>query len=177
MGVQLLTDTRWNDRLLSEPFILLGLEVGLDGDMRELAVNMLKAQEARYKSTGIVTMVSEDAVSVPPQYFYYYCVYCNGKPFVVDASTPGKTLDSPRWVSTKAAYGWHALMPNEYTRTVLDYVSAAKDAKRGWASGVYEGKKQSTNTFDINTAAVMMEIAFYRLRGDKPLLEPGPLAP
>jgi hypothetical protein len=177
MGVPLLSDTRYDDRLLSEPFILLGLEVGLTGDVRDLAANMLKVQEARYRSTGIVTMVSEDAVSVAPDYFYYYCVYCRGKPFVIDASTPGKALDSPRWVSTKAAYGWHAIMPNEYTKTAVDYVSAAKDAKHGWASGVYEGKKQSTNTFDINTAAVMMEVAFYRLRGNKPLIEPGPVSP
>jgi hypothetical protein len=177
LGVKLLTDTRYNDRLLSEPFVLLGLEAGLTGDMRELAANMLKVQEARYKKTGIVTMVSEDAVSVPPEYFYYYCVYCSGKSFIIDASTPGKALDSPRWVSTKAAYGWHALMPNEYTKTAVDYVSAAKDPKHGWASGVYEGKNQSTNTFDINTAAVMMEVAFYRLRGNRPLIELAPVTP
>jgi hypothetical protein len=177
MGVKILSDNRYNDRLLSEPFILLGLEAGLSGDVLDLAQNVLKLQEARYKKTGIVTMVSEDAVSVPPEYFYYYCVYCNGKPFVIDASVPGKTLDSPRWVSTKAAYGWHALMPSDYTKTAVDYVNAAKDAKRGWASGVYEGKQQSTNTFDINTAAVMMEVAFYRLRGNKPLLENATLLP
>jgi hypothetical protein len=56
-------------------------------------------------------------------------------------------------------------------------VNSAKDSKRGWASGVYEGKQQSTNTFDINTAAVMMEVAFYRLRGNKPLLENATLLP
>ncbi len=177
LGVPILADKRFQDRLLSEPFILYGLEVGLDGDMKELASNVLKVQEARYKSTGTVTMVSEDAVAVPPEYFYYYCVYCSGKPFVIDASTPGKALDSPRWVSTKAAYGWDALMPSEYTKTVLSYVSPASDPKRGWASGVYESSRKSTETFDINTAAVMMEVAYYRLRGNKPLMEPAALLP
>ncbi len=171
MGVPLLADKRYQDRLVSEPFVLYGLELGLDGDMRDLAANMLKAQEARYKSTGVVTIASEDAVSVPPQYFYYYCVYCSGKPFIIDASTPGKTLDSPRWVSTKAAYGWHALMPSDYTKLAVDYVGGARDPKRGWASGVFEGSKKSTQTYDINTASVMMEVALYRLRGNKPLME------
>jgi hypothetical protein len=177
LGVQLLSDKRAQDRLLSEPFILYGLELGLSGDMKDLAANVLKAQEARYESTGTVTMVSEDAVSVPPEYFYYYCVYCSGKPFVIDASSPGKTLDSPRWVSTKASFGWNAIMPDDYTKRAVDFVQAADDPKRGWASGVYESSRKSTNTFDINTAAVMMEIAFYRLRGDKPLIEDATLLP
>ncbi len=177
LGVPLFADKRYQDRLVSEPFVLYGLELGLDGDMRDLAANLLKAQEARYKATGTITIASEDAVSVPPQYFYYYCVYCSGKPFVIDASTPGNTLDSPRWVSTKAAFGWHVLLPSEYTKLAVDYVSGARDPKRGWASGVFEGTRKSTQTFDINTASVMMEVAFYRLRGNKPLLEDASLVP
>jgi len=171
LGVTLLGDKRANDRLLSEPFILYGLELGLDGDMRDLAQKLLQAQEARYKSTGKVTIVSEDAVSVPPEYFYYYCVYCSGKPFVIDGSTPGRPMSGPRWVSTKAAYAWNALFPSDYTKLAVDYVNPAKDARRGWASGIFEDSKKSTNTFDINTAAVLMEVAFYKLRGDKPLSE------
>jgi hypothetical protein len=173
LGVPLLQDRRFQDRLLSEPFILQGLELGLNGDMRDLAANVLKVQQARFDSTGKITMVSEDAVSVPPEYFYYYCVYCNGKPFVIDVSSPGKEKDSPRWVSTKAAFGWHALMPSPYTKKVTDYVTAARDAKHGWASGVYEKTGASTNTWDINTAAVLLEIAYYQLRGGKPLIEAG----
>jgi hypothetical protein len=173
LGVQLLGDRRSQDRLLSEPFILQGLEVGLTGDMRELAGNLLKAQEARFNSTGQVTIVSEDAVAVAPHHFYYYCVYCSGKPFVVNIFRPGEELDAPRWVSTKGAYGWHAIMPNAYTKRATDYVAPALDAQKGWATGVYEGSRKSTETYDVNTAAVMMEIAYFQLRGGKPLIEPG----
>ncbi|HEU5173682.1 MAG TPA: DUF3131 domain-containing protein [Gemmatimonadaceae bacterium] len=172
LGVELLQDTRSLDRLLSEPFILQGIELGLSGEMQTLARNVLAAQEARYRQTGQVTIVSEDALSVKPHYFYYYCVYCNRKPFVVDISSPGKELDSPRWVSTKAAFGWHALMPSEYTRTATAYVAKSKDPRRGYASGVFEKTGASTNTFDINTASVLLEIAFYQLRGGKPLIQP-----
>jgi hypothetical protein len=170
-GVEILEDTRWQDRLLSEPFVLYGLEVGLSGAYRDLAANVLKAQQARFDSTGRMTIVSEDASTIAPHYFYYYCVYCSGKPFSIDVSTPGKTLDGPRWVSTKAAFGWHAIMPNDYTKKAVEFVSAANDPKKGWASGVSEDSRQSTKSWDINTAAVLLEVAQYQLRGGKPLIE------
>ena len=171
MGVELLEDTRWSDRLLSEPFVLYGIEMGMPDAYRALAEKVLKVQQARYDSTGKMTIVSEDASSVAPHYFYYYCVICSGKPFVIDLSTPGKELDGPRWVSTKAAFGWHALMPSEYTKKAIDFVRPALDAKRGWASGVMESNGQSTLAWDVNTAAVLLEIAAYQLRGGKPLID------
>lgn len=177
LGVTLLEDTRWQDRLLSEPFVLYGIELGLTGDYRDLAMNVLKAQQARYDSTGKITIVSEDASSIGPHYFYYYCVYCSGKAFTIDVSTPGKTLDGPRWVSTKAAFGWHALFPSDYTKKALDFVAAANDPKKGWASGVMEDTGKSTNSWDVNTASVLLEIAHYQLRGGKPLIESATITP
>jgi len=176
-GVEILEDTRWQDRLLSEPFVLYGLEFGLTGAYRDLAANVLKAQQARFDSTGKMTIVSEDASPLPPQYFYYYCVYCSGKPFTIDVSTPGKTLDGPRWVSTKAAFGWNAIMPSDYTRKAIDFVAPANDPSKGWASGVMEDSGQSTKSWDINTAAVLLEVAYFQLRGGKPLIETASVAP
>lgn len=172
LGVEILEDRRAQDRLLSEPFVLHGLELGLNGDYGQLAARVLAAQQARWQQTGQVTIVSEDAVPVKPHYFYYYCVYCSGKPFVIDVSSPGKELDSPRWVSTKATFGWHALMPSDYTRKAMDYVARARDPNKGWATGVYEGAGGSTGAFDINTSSVLMEVAWYQLRGGRPLIEP-----
>jgi hypothetical protein len=173
LGVHLLADKRYTDRLLSEPFILYGLEFGLQGPLRDLAANVLKAQEARYKSTGQLTIMTEDAVSEPPDYFYYYCVLCDRHPFVVDLASPGKTRDHPRWISTKGAYGWDAIFPSDYTKRAVSAVAPAM-GKSGWASGIYESNGQSTKTIDINTAAVMLEIALYKLRGSHPLVEAAP---
>lgn len=171
LGVPLLADKRKLDRLTSEPFVLMGLELGFENGFGELASNVLRAQEARYRQTGVVTIVSEDAVAVKPAYFYYYCVYCNGKPFVIDISQPGNERTDPRWVSTKAALGWHALMPSEYTKLAVERVAPAITAK-GVASGVYEKSGESTATYDINTAAVVLETAWYVARGGKPLIAP-----
>ncbi|MEX2280864.1 MAG: DUF3131 domain-containing protein [Gemmatimonadota bacterium] len=172
LGQPLLADARGLDRITSEPFILAGLETGWTPAMRELAINVLGAQEARYRETNLITIVSEDAVGVPPHYFYYYCVYCNGKPFMIDVTDPGKFLDKPRWVSTKAAFAWHVLLPGDYTRLALDYAVKAR-TPNGWASGVFEGTGKPTNTHDINTAAIILEAAAFRKLG-RPFLAPRP---
>jgi hypothetical protein len=177
MGVPLLSDSRYQDRLLSEPFVLYGLELGMPDPVAQLAKNVLAAQEARYKSTGQITMVSEDALAVPPDYFYYYCVYCTRKPFIVENSSTSAEVASPKWVSTKATFGWNAILPDEYTLKAKDYVAPALDPAHGWASGVMEGSRASTKTYDINTAAVLLEVALYQLRGSKPLIQDAPVMP
>ncbi len=169
LGVPLLADVRGLDRISSEPFVLAGLETGWTPALKDLAVQVLAAQEARYEQTGIVTIVSEDALSIPPYYFYYYCVYCNGNAFVIDVADPGKSLDKPRWVSTKAAFAWHALLPGRYTAIALKRVEKAKTSA-GWSSGVFEQNGKPTYTYDVNTAAIILEAAAVRQRG-RPLLE------
>ena len=118
-----LADTRGDDLLTSEPFVLMGLELGWTGPTwRSLSLAVLAAQEARYKQTGIVTMVSEDAIPDPPAYFYYYLLYHNGKSFVVTSPSGDIAPTYPRWVSVKAAFGYHALAPSQYTWKALQTV-------------------------------------------------------
>lgn len=175
-GVQIPVDRRFQDRLVSDPFFLLGLELGYTPQMRELSQRVLAAQEGRYRSTGQVTIATEDAVGIPPHYFYYYCVYCNRKAFVVDLAAVGRTLDEPRWVSTKGAFGWHAVLPSDYTRIATEHVAPARDPLRGWASGVFEKTGASTRSYDINTAGILLEVAAFQLRGARPLIEAAPTA-
>ena len=169
LGIPITADKRGLDRLTSEPFIMHGLELGWSPELREMAWQTLSAQAARYASTGRVTMVSEDAINQPPHYFYYYCVYCSGKPFVINIHTPGVELNGPRWVSTKAAFAWHALLPSEYTWLAAQTVKPALNARSGWATGVFEDSKKSTDTYSLNTAALILEAALYRKTG-KPLI-------
>lgn len=163
-GVELLRDARGLDRLTSEPFILLGLEVGWNDEEAKLARNLLEVQAERYRRTRIMTIVSEDAVGIEPHYFYYYCVYCSGRAFVIEAHEPGRRYNSPRWQSTKATFGWHALLPSEYTSLAVERIQRAR-ANVGWSSGVLEGSGAATRSYDINTAAVILEAAAYRKLG------------
>lgn len=170
-GRRLAADLRAYDRLTSEPFVLLGLEVGWAPGIRALADELLAAQEDRYRRTGRVTVVSEDAISRPPHFFYYYCVYTKGREFAIDVQDPRAVVAGPRWVSTKASYAWHALLPGAYTRRAVEAVSPSR-TPRGWGSGVYEADGRSTGTINVNTQAVILEAALYHRRG-RPLLARG----
>jgi hypothetical protein len=174
MGVPLVADRRGHDHLTSEPFVLHGLELGWTPPLRELSMRMLEVQRERFRRTKQVTIVSEDAIPWKPYYFYYYNVNLQGKTFVVSAQGATTASRTPRWVSAKAAWGWHALLPSEYTRTAVQAVANARRTT-GWSSGVYEGTGHSTRGENVNTAAVILEAALYRETG-RPLAEPAPRA-
>jgi hypothetical protein len=173
LGVSIVADKRGDERITSEPYIMMGMETGwYSPELREQAWRVLAAQEARYKATGILTMVSEDALPDPPYYFYYYDVYRQGRSFVVDGPTGGPFVESPRWISSKAAFAWHALLPSPYTLAVVQAVQGAGLPGRGWGAGVYEGSLRPTGDASLNTAALILEAAVYNLRGHPFLVAP-----
>ena len=168
LGVPLLADRRRGEHLASEPFVLMGLELGWYPELRNQAWRMLAAQEARFRETQTVTVASEDAINREP-YFLYYSVFTDGRPFVV-LGPDGQAGEFPRTVSTKAAFGWHALLPSAYTWRAVQTVSAAA-SDGGWGSGVFEAEPgRSTGAENVNTAAVVLESALYYMRG-RPLIE------
>ncbi len=165
-GVAISVDARGSSRITSEPYVMMGLETGFYSPViRAQAIAVLAAQEARYTRTGIITMVSEDALPDPPYYFYYYSLFHNGRSFVVEGPDDGTYVDQPRWVSTKAAYGWEALFPTPYTRAALDLVRRAAIPGQGWGAGVYEGSGLPTGTPSLNTSALVLESLLYQSRG------------
>jgi len=174
LGIPLLADVRPDHHLTSDPFVMMGLELGWTGEMRELAWRVLAAQEARWRQTGTVTMVNEDALSGPP-YFLYYSVWADGREFRVEAPAGAPDGPTPRTVSTKAAYGWHALLPSEYTWTAVQRVAGAR-TERGWGAGVFETDGRISGQPNVNTAALVLEAALYVQRG-RPLVEPLPAPP
>jgi hypothetical protein len=175
LGVPLLADTRGGDLLTSEPFVMYGLEAGWTPEIRDLAWRVLAAQEARWRQTGSVTIVNEDALNGPP-YFLYYSVYADGKEFPVappEGAAPGPT---PRTVSTKGAFGWHALLPSAYTWLAVQKVAAAR-TPRGWGAGVFEESGRISGGENVNTAAVILEATLFTRRGGRPLIEPARVLP
>jgi len=175
LGVPLLADTRGGDLLTSEPFVMYGLEAGWSPEVRDLAWRVLAAQEARYRQTGAVTIVNEDALNGPP-YFLYYSVYADGKDFPVappEGAPPGPT---PRTVSTKGAYGWHALLPSAYTWLAVQKVEGSRTSS-GWGAGVFEDSGRISGGENVNTAAVILEATLYTRRGGRPLIEPSGATP
>jgi hypothetical protein len=170
LGVPLLADSRGGEHLTSDPLVMLGLEFGWTPETRGLAWRVLAAQEARWRETGRVTIVNEDALTGAP-YFLYYSVIGDGRPFLVEPPAGAPPGPTPRTVSTKGAYAWHALLPSAYTRRAVQTVEAARQ-DGGWAAGVMEDDpSRPSGAPNINTAAVVLQAALYVVRGGRPLVD------
>jgi hypothetical protein len=166
LGQSVLADRRGDDLLTSEPVVMLGLELGWpSADWERLARAILAAQEERHRRTGLVTIVSEDAVPRPPAYFYYYLLHHNGEDFVVVTPSHDLVPWNLRWVSAKAAFAWHALFPSAYTWLALQTIKGAESPNVGWSAGVYERSRVKVQSNNLNTAAVILESAAYFVRG------------
>ena len=176
-GVKIPVDTRdyqstnANNYVVSESYILDGIEFGFKGDLADYAARVLDAQKRRYESTGQLTAVSEDNLDQPP-YFLYNTVYSNG---IAWAPITEKNEPYPQFrnLSTKAAFGWRYLFPeNAYAQKIFDAVKDLfGDDQGGYYAGLYEVSKQPNKALTGNTNGLILEILYYKARGNKPLVE------
>lgn len=166
-GVSVPTDLRSSDTFrainptLSEPYMLQGLELGLDAESRRLASQVYLAQEARYRAEGIYTMVSEDHIDRSPS-FLYNSVFSNGRDWAV-VTEDGDAHPALRTVSLKAAFAWDSLYGREYTAGLrAELADLATD--RGWYAGRYESG-EANDVLTLNTNAVVLEAVHYKAFG------------
>lgn len=155
--------------LTADPYLLLGLELGLPNNIKPQVENLLKVQMQRYNRTGILTAVNEDSINRFP-YFLYYSVFANDKAWVPITSN-GKAYPHLRFISTKACFAWNALMPeHSYTKKLRKTAENAIAKNRGFYAGKYENPKLGHNTaVDVNTNAVILESLLYTTRNQTPL--------
>jgi hypothetical protein len=160
--------------VLSEPYVLDGLELGWDNISREFAWRVYRAQEERHRRTGQLTAVTEDHIDRAP-YFIYNTVYSDGRTWFTLTDT-GEEAANARSVSVKAAFGWHALYRTPYTTQLVETLATANDPQRGWYAGIYEADKSVNKALTANTNAVVLEslsyIAHGRLLGPAPKEKP-----
>ncbi|MEH2147492.1 DUF3131 domain-containing protein [Nostoc sp.] len=175
-GVQIPVDTRdfqstnANNYVVSESYILDGIEFGLQGELADFAARVLDVQKRRFDTTGQLTAVTEDNIDQAP-YFLYNTVYANGTNWatITDANQPYPQFRS---ISTKAAFGWRYLFPdNAYAQKVFD---AVKDLRSpddgGYYAGIYEESKQPNKALTGNTNGLILEILYYKSKGNHPLI-------
>lgn len=149
--------------VVSEPYVLDGLEFGWDEVSRELAFQVYRAQEERYRNANILTAVSEDHIDQPP-YFVYNTVFTDGKIWNC-ITEKGEDASQFRSISTKAVFGWYALYRSPYTEKLLGHVSNLFDPEKGWYSGVYESSGQPNKAITCNTNAIVLESLCYKKFG------------
>jgi len=83
-GIQIAADVRAPaefgalNYVVSEPYILDGIEYGWDRYSRELSKRVFDVQRARFEKTGVLTAVSEDNIDQAP-HFVYNTVFADGK--------------------------------------------------------------------------------------------------
>jgi hypothetical protein len=178
-GVQIPVDTRdfqstnANNYVVSESYILDGIEFGLQGELADFAARVLDVQKRRYDTTGQLTAVTEDNIDQPP-YFLYNTVYANGVNWatITDGNQPYPQFRS---ISTKAAFGWRYLFPdNAYAQKLFDAVKDLRSPDNGgYYAGIYEESKQPNKALTGNTNGLILEILYYKARGNRPLIGSG----
>jgi hypothetical protein len=169
-GVEVATDLRRADDfgvidpVLSEPYLLQGLELGFNRETALLAERVYQAQERRFASTGVWTMVSEDHLDRDPR-FLYSTVYGDGEAWAVlaDDGTPYPDL---RTVSAKAVFGWDVIFGTEYTsRLRQDLAGSLADPNAGWLAGRFESDGSPNAVLTLNTNAIILEAMHFKAFG------------
>ncbi|MGI0492030.1 DUF3131 domain-containing protein [Alkalinema pantanalense CENA528] len=165
--------TNANNYIVSESYILDGIEFGFDREMADYASRVFQVQERRFQQTGQLTAVTEDNIDGPP-YFLYNTVYANGQPWATITET-NQPYPQLRSISTKAAFGWRYLYPESgYGQQLLNAVKMLYGPEKdGFYAGLYEETKQPNKALTGNTNGLILEILYYKARGNRPLIPTG----
>ncbi|EKU97892.1 Protein of unknown function (DUF3131) [Leptolyngbya sp. PCC 7375] len=174
-GVELLVDQRdlnssgASNHLTNDPYLLWGMELGWPDTILSQVENLLQVQENRYVDTGILTAVNEDALDRKP-YFLYYSVYADSQSWPA-TDVKGKNHPDLRFLSTKAAFAWSSLLPdNNYGQTLRQAVQNLADEQKGYLSGRYENPGLGPNkAINVNTNAIILESLLYKTQNGHPL--------
>lgn len=164
--------TNANNYVVSESYILEAIEFGWNEDLASHAEAILQAQENRYNETGQLTAVSEDNISQAP-HFLYNTLYANGIPWAV-ITEDNELYSELRTLSTKAAFGWYYLFPEDvYTLKLINAVKDLTDPSgQGFYAGIYEETDDINTILTGNTNGLILEILYYKSLGNQPILMP-----
>lgn len=156
-----------NNYVLSEPYFLDGIETGFQALPKVYSDRILAAQEARYQTTRQLTAIASDNLDRPP-YFLYNTLYVNGIPWNTITNT-GENYNHLRFLSSKAAVGWHILYHTEYTQKLFDLVQDELISQGGLYNGYYETLNQPNQALTANNNGIILEALLYKHLG-QPLL-------
>lgn len=148
-----------NNYVLSEPYILDGIETGFQSLPKIYADRVLAAQAARFQSTQQLTAITEDNLDQAP-YFVYNTLFVNGQPWAT-ITDKRVTRNDLRFLSAKAAIGWHVLYQTPYTAKLYQFVQAKLKTKGGWYNGFYESLNKPNTALTANNNGVILESLLY----------------
>ncbi len=155
--------------VLSEPWVLDGLEHGLDALTVSHARAVLAAQARRFAATGRITAVSEDHLDGPP--WFAYSAVLEGRDTWTAVTSDGHAVPQALTFSTKAAIGWWALFAGDSTDRLFDAARGLVAPGEGLWAGRHDPTGEVNHVLSLNTNAVVLEALAFRSRG--PLLGSG----
>ena len=178
-GIDVATDARdpkiydAHNYVVTEPYVLDGIEFGWDAISTELAWRIHEVQRMRYERTGILTAVSEDNIDQPP-HFVYNTIFTGGKAWNT-ITEDGQDASEFATLSTKAAFGLYVLFESDYSQKLMNQLHGLHDVERGWYSGIYEASGETNGIITANTNGIILESLAFRQFG--PLLKSFAAAP
>jgi len=148
--------------ITSDAIYLEALEFGWRPEMMNLASTLFLAQRARFLKTGRLTALGSDALDQQPWHATH--AMDSGQVGVSCLSPDGTLVPDLATMSTKAAFGWNAIMPGPYATKLVDGVSNLSRPE-GWLAGYYEATCRPNVVLSLNTNAEILEALHYRVNG------------
>ncbi len=127
----------------ADQFYLETVEFGWHPELLWQAGSAFLSQRARFLRDGHLTSLGFDIIDRAPN-----------------------AGEAPRFarVSTKVAFGWHAIFPTPYAQKLVDAVSPLARPK-GWLAGYFTRTGQPNDILSLSTNAEVLEALHYRAHG------------
>jgi len=152
--------------ITSEPVLHALLELpSQDALFQEYARRIYKTQEKRFQTSGKYTAFSEGAYFAHGNYVFEWIIRGDtGATWTVTRIDGGKvqTLDIAPVIYTKAALGFHAVFPSDYTKKLVSWLLSRTDIMtgNGFVEGVSEANELVSDTTDKTNAMIISAARF-----------------
>jgi len=149
--------------VLSDPYVLDGIEYGFDVNSIELGYRIFLVQKAQAEKEGKLICVGETHIDQPP-YFIYNSIYTNGKVWNC-VSESGDDANHLKTFSTSAAFGWFYLFDDAYSDKLFDKALTLHDKQLGFYSGYYQNDGSLNRAITCNTNSLILCAMNYKKSG------------
>jgi hypothetical protein len=158
-----------NSFTVSNPFLLYGLEYGLDPQMRSLVQPLFQAQAARYSRTHTLTAAATTLLDRSP-YVVHSSVIAGGEAWAT-LSDDGKAIPDLRIISTAAAFAFDALFPDEpYAHELQQAIANSANPTQGYPEGLVEKTGQQNVVYAAETNSLILQSLLYKKTNRQPTI-------
>ncbi len=165
-GVDIEIDTRNVPFLTTDPYVLSGLEYGIDPSWNQIEAVFLIHKKQSLKTKKLYSF-SEDAMNKNP-WFAYNNLYYYGKPWT-SVSPSGKVIENQQIFSYKVAFGMGVIFDDAFSQKLYTKVIEDSVNYRAIPTGIY-ADGGSNSAFNINTNSLILVALWYKKRGNRPIL-------